>query len=356
MPDDSSSRLPAWAHGLLTERELDLPVSFSKRDGRALTLADVIAAREEMIPIEALAPDLRHDLVQRALAGLPDFHLGVAGAGALDRDKALAEVSARSAAGRAAANVVFAYLRDLATRAVRRAPPDAPRVPPAFDIPFGIDARSTNGAGVLVVDGGDDGASADLVRRRMSLYDQLGRGRGTFVLCTRERATRAAVLASATDEVGLIVGFGHGAPAEFYGRGGDDPIFCAADGDASVVAGKIVHLTGCEVAAELGPELVGTHGALAFFGYADRFTYPASADEAIAAYECVAEINDALARGHLAADVHAAAVRAFSERIARYQRSDPFTAAIFTNMLDAFRSPTVDASYGHEEACLRRPR
>ncbi|APR76741.1 Hypothetical protein A7982_02088 [Minicystis rosea] len=351
MPDDRVSRLPDWAQGILTERELDLPVSFSKRDGRALTIDDVIAGREEMIPIDALPPDLRADLVRRALARLADFHLGVAGAGALDRDHALAEIAHGTPAGRAAGNVVFAYLRDLAARAARRALPAVPQLPAPDDVSFseGLNRR-TEGAGVLVIDGGDDGAAPDLVVRRMSLYTRLARRDAALVLCTRERATRAEVVAAATDEVGLIVGFGHGDPGEFYGRSGGDPVFSATD--AHAVAGKIVHLTGCEAAAELGPELVSAHGALAFFGYADRFTYPAGGDEAAAAYECVAEINDALTRGLTAASVHDTAVRAFSARIARFQQGDPFTAAIFANMLQAFRSPTVDASYGDEDACL----
>jgi hypothetical protein len=355
MPDASTSRLPDWARGVLTERELDLPVTFAKRDGRVLTLGDLIAGLEEAIPFDQLAPDLRADLVQRALARMPDFQIGVAGIGAVDRDRALAEIAGKSAAGRAAGNVVLTYLRDLTIRAVRRAVPNDPIVmPPDDDINRGEPPPClTVGRGVLVVDGGDDGAPPDLVARRMGLYQRLGGRDAALLLCTGTRATHAEVVAAATDDVGLIIGFGHGEPSAFYGRSGGDPIFSAEDDSARVVSGKIVHLTGCEAASELGLSLVQQHGALAFFGYADRFTYPASGEGATAAYECVAEINDALVRGASAYDVHAAAVSAFSARIDRFRRGDPFTAAIFSNMYEAFRSPFVDARYGVLEACLR---
>jgi hypothetical protein len=205
---------------------------------------------------------------------------------------------------------------------------------------------------VLVFDGGDDGAPLALVERRMSTYARLQKPSVELLLCTGEQATRAAVVAAATDAVGLIIGFGHGDPTEFFGVAGDDPVLRAGTPAAHVVANKIVHLTGCEAAAELGPRLVKEHGALAFFGYAERFTYPVEGDAAVAAYECMALLNGALAAGYNAAAAHAYITNGFIDAINRFQ-GDPFTAAIFSNMLESFRSPSVDPIYGVDLACLR---
>lgn len=352
MRDSHAPVLPDWAKGILTEADLDIPVAVSRRDGRILTVAGVIAAPEDVLTVDDLPPPRREQLVVEAIAAIPTFRIGISGSGPIDRTAALDAIAKGTPAGRAAVTVMVNYLRDLALRAVNRALPPPASHASSDDNQGEPPTVTTTGAGVLVIDGGDDGAPFDVVQLRMSFYERLGRPDAALVMCTGIRATRTAALALATPEVGLIVGFGHGAPDEFYGRSGGDPIFRAGDPDASVVSGKIVHLIGCEAATDLGPALVADHGALAFFGYADRFTYPASGEEAAEAFACISEINAAIRAGSLASEVHETALAAFDARVNRYQAKDPFTAAIFAGMRDAFRSPGVDERYGQAAACL----
>jgi hypothetical protein len=205
---------------------------------------------------------------------------------------------------------------------------------------------------VLVIDGGDDGAPPELVSRRMSLYPTLQRARVDVLLCTGERATRDAVLAALSDSIGLVAGFGHGDPTEFFGRAGLDPIFRVGGEGVDRVAKKIVHLMGCEAAAELGPALVREHGALAFFGYAERIVYPASGEAADAALQVALRINADLVDGKCAVEVHDSALFMFDALSMRFQDDDPLAAAAFRNMRDAFRSPGSGKDYGLPGAAL----
>jgi hypothetical protein len=350
-----SEPLPEWARGLISEQDLGIPVTIAKSDGRALSVADLLARPEDAVAFADLGPDAKTMLARLALAVMPGFRVRVS-SGVVDAARALAEIDGKTRDGRALRDLVVTYLRSLNDRVRLRKKPYEPRSPdpgagssPDRDP---ADMVLVRGRGVLVIDGGDDGAPPELVSRRMSLYPTLQRERVDLHLCTGERATREVVLAALGDSIGLVAGFGHGDPSEFFGRAGTDPIFRVGGEGADRVAKKIVHLMGCEAAAELGPALVREHGALAFFGYAERIVYPASGEAADAALEAAVKINADLVDGKCALDVHENALNAFDALSVRFQDDDPLAAAAFRNMRDAFRSPASGEEFGFEGAAL----
>lgn len=346
--------LPSFARGLIAEQDLGIPVTISNRDGRALTVADLLAHPEEGVDPKTLGDDPRTMLARLALTVMPGFRVALPGSGIVDQTRAITEIDQRTRDGRAVRNVVFVYLEGLATRVfLRRRPYQQPELRMPNDAPEGERVQvATPGRDVLVIDGGDDGSSPDLVSRRMSLHAALKPAHGNLVLCTGDSATRDRVAAALQGSVGLIVGFGHGDPSEFFGCVGMDPIFAAGSSAASLVAQKIVHLTGCEAAAELGPDLVKTHGAIAFFGYIDRVTYPASGAAAAAAIQAIANVSKLIAEGCYADDVHERAINGFLSFATEFQDSDPIAAASFVSMSNAFRSPVTSEDYGSRSAVL----
>lgn len=77
----------------------DLPVSMNA-EGGFVTLREFVQDRKSALAFATLDDDQRASLTARRIELQPKFELGVLGAGIVDKDRAIAEVSGRTSIGR----------------------------------------------------------------------------------------------------------------------------------------------------------------------------------------------------------------------------------------------------------------
>jgi hypothetical protein len=131
-----------------------------------------------------------------------------------------------------------------------------------------------------------------------------------------------------------------------------EPILKRGQYDPSEIESKIIHIFGCSCGAKggLGQDMV-SHGAVAFFGYSDR--YELSKMYAQDFCDCDIAIDKALIDGKTCDEAYEAAIAKFNATIAyliRMGRND--RADNLKRNRDLLVAPSTDAAYGDKTARL----
>ena len=168
-----------------------------------------------------------------------------------------------------------------------------------------------------------------------------------------ESARRTEVAPQAAlPNVVYLTGVGHGFPNSYTGDN-LDPIFSVGQFNPEEATGKIVHFLSCETAATLGPDFVAK-GCLAYFGYADNFTYPPSLADIF--FDCDSEIDRGFAAGLTADQVFQNVKDKFQQHIDQLKSTgdsgDLHNASILEVDLRLLRAPSTGAEYGDPNARL----
>jgi hypothetical protein len=159
------------------------------------------------------------------------------------------------------------------------------------------------------------------------------------------------VVSDTSAGITFISGVGHGTPRSFLGFS-RLPVFQKDHYDPGMVANRIIHLTTCEAADELGLDFV-KNGSIAFIGYNSLVSW---SDDKTAAgwFKCDAAIDLALAAGKNVADAHAAGAKAFGDTIQELRDSHNGPGADFLEqILECLCSPVTDKRYGDPGARLQ---
>lgn len=166
---------------------------------------------------------------------------------------------------------------------------------------------------VLTVDAGDDVVTqAGWNVREQVLYQYITGTLGQLVRCQGPDAVRAnAGAAAANPAVKLLMGVSHGTSGTYVGYG-PDPLYAVGNYAPAEVAGKVVHWTACETAAQLGPDMVA-NGAAAFFGYTNDIVFPPELASML--FDCDAEIDIALLGGATAGEAYQRCVARYNDFI-----------------------------------------
>jgi Concanavalin A-like lectin/glucanases superfamily len=115
-------------------------------------------------------------------------------------------------------------------------------------------------------------------------------------------------------------------------------------------SGKIIHHAGCSAGATLGPDLVA-HGAVAFFGYKDKFLL--DVPERLVFIDCDGSIDSTLIAGKTCADAQTAALEAYNTGISRLRANGNYTAAAALEKdRDRLVGPLTSVAYGDKTATL----
>ena len=105
----------------IPDEEWDLPISFND-NGEPVSLRDYVGGMTPAIPIANLLPEQRAELTILRLQRRPSYQMAMIGVGLLDQQRALAEVRARSQAGRVVVDIEFRMIRQLIEHARHMSP------------------------------------------------------------------------------------------------------------------------------------------------------------------------------------------------------------------------------------------
>lgn len=203
---------------------------------------------------------------------------------------------------------------------------------------------------ILAIESSWDSATKTLFAyREKHLYTRLKKTGWDLTILSGKMARRVFFEAEAAkDGIRLIIGMGHGDYDHFTGHLGE-VVLEVGKYDAAIVRGRIIHLLSCRTAGKLGPDLIAS-GATAFFGYSGAFTFLFGYESVF--FECVSEVDRALAEGANAATVHARTSEAFDRQIDLLASRSGLAAAILTGDWEYFCSPATNSRFGNEKASL----
>jgi hypothetical protein len=206
-------------------------------------------------------------------------------------------------------------------------------------------------ASVLAIEATDQWEFAPAWPFRDPVNSALQKNGHELTLLDGSSAVQSNVKNYASDPaVGLVLGVGHGTPNTFEGYRKLE-IFTIGYYDPMWIAGKIVHLTACETAEQLGPDFM-THGCAAFIGY-DTLVAWDTDETAGLWFECDACFDLALAKGGSIADAHKAASNMFQQKIQQLEQANkPSSADLLATIFKHFCTPVTHPAFGDPSLTL----
>lgn len=105
---------------LLPEKQWAMPAGFHSDDSDVATLRDVVDPNVPTKQLTDLTLEQRAQLVVKRLELQPSLELAMVGAGIVDKDRAIAEVKARTKVGRLLMEIEHQMIRNLMEQAQKR--------------------------------------------------------------------------------------------------------------------------------------------------------------------------------------------------------------------------------------------
>jgi hypothetical protein len=103
--------------GEISAEQWDLPASFNAEGTQMATLREVVNPEVPTLSLAELSPDQRADLVAKRIEAQPKFQLAMVGAGIIDKERAIAEVKAKTKIGRALCEIEQRVINNLLNKA-----------------------------------------------------------------------------------------------------------------------------------------------------------------------------------------------------------------------------------------------
>ena len=114
----AGSKKKAEKAGAIQDRQWALPASFCAGGKGWATLRDVVDPDVPTMTFSELSPKQRAQLVAKRIAQQPKFQIAMLGAGLLDQKRAIAEVKAQTAIGRALMEIEQRVINHQVTKAI----------------------------------------------------------------------------------------------------------------------------------------------------------------------------------------------------------------------------------------------
>jgi hypothetical protein len=114
----AGSKKKAEKTGAIQDRQWALPASFCAGGKGWATLRDVVDPDVPTMTFSELSPKQRAQLVAKRIAEQPKFQIAMLGAGLLDQKRAMAEVKAQTAIGRALMEIEQRVINHQVTKAI----------------------------------------------------------------------------------------------------------------------------------------------------------------------------------------------------------------------------------------------
>jgi hypothetical protein len=119
----AGSKRKAEKAGAIQDRQWELPASYCA-DGKGwATLREVVDPDVPTMTFSELSPKQRAELVAKRIAQQPKFQIAMLGAGLIDQKRAMAEVKAQTAIGRALMEIEQRVINHQVTKAINMEQP-----------------------------------------------------------------------------------------------------------------------------------------------------------------------------------------------------------------------------------------
>jgi hypothetical protein len=109
--------------GAIQDRQWELPASYCAGGKGWATLREVVDPDVPTMTFSELSPKQRAELVAKRIAQQPKFQIAMLGAGLLDQKRAMAEVKAQTAIGRALMEIEQRVINHQVTKAINAEQP-----------------------------------------------------------------------------------------------------------------------------------------------------------------------------------------------------------------------------------------
>jgi len=119
----ASRKKKAEKTGAIQKRQWELPASYCAGGKGWATLREVVDPDVPTMTYSELSPEQRAELVAKRIAQQPKFQIAMLGAGLLDQKRAMAEVKAQTAIGRALMEIEQRVINHQVAKGIREEQP-----------------------------------------------------------------------------------------------------------------------------------------------------------------------------------------------------------------------------------------